>query len=379
MSFELPVVPVKIDEKSLEEQGTRIGTGSQLLPQNLTPLKQGTNFRRQDPVAYWKQNPFGLAPMAGITDSAFRSFMRDMGAGILVSELVSATGLHFSSARTRSLAHYSEEQRPVGIQLFGEDPEHLALAARWVQDQGADFVDLNFGCPVPKVVKKGAGSAVLKDLAQLERILSRVRSAIEIPLTIKIRTGWDQGTRNAPEVLKIASDQGVSWVAIHGRTRAQGYSGLADWDYIGEAKARAPKDLLVIGNGDLVTASMARERLKTYHLDGVLIGRGCLKNPHIFRQAQGATVSDRDLWPVFEQLKIRLEQTCDERILQIQLKKFAAWFASGYPGASLFRKQVFQLPSAVEILECTHRFFSELSLNEQADTTEEAFLMGGHG
>src|SRR5690606_22174686 len=175
-------------------------------------------------------------------------------------------------------------QRPVAIQLFGEDPIVVGQAAKFVQNKGADFVDLNFGCPVPKVVKKGAGSALLKDPLALKIMVSTVRRYIDIPLTIKIRTGWDDSTRNAVEIANIAYNEGVAWVAIHGRTRAQGYAGHADWDFIGEVKAKSK--IPIIGNGDIHNAEQAIQRLKTYNLDGVMIGRGCLKNPWIFQEAR---------------------------------------------------------------------------------------------
>ncbi|PIS12003.1 MAG: tRNA dihydrouridine synthase DusB, partial [Bdellovibrio sp. CG10_big_fil_rev_8_21_14_0_10_47_8] len=221
--------------------------------------------------------------MAGITDHAFRSFMKARGAGIVVTELVSAMGIEYKSDRTVKLMSFDETQRPVGIQLFGEDPEVMARAAQFAQEKGADFVDLNFGCPVPKVTKKGAGSAILKDLPQMAIMISTIKKAIQIPLTIKIRTGWDQETRNAEEVAHIAHNEGVAWVAIHGRTRAQAYAGLADWDYIAQVKSvsRVP----ILGNGDILTAKQAVLRLEQSGCDGVLIGRGCLKNPMIFADA----------------------------------------------------------------------------------------------
>ena len=240
-------------------------------------------MREEDLVGYLKKNPFVLAPMAGITDAPFRTFMREMGAGVVVTELVSATGLQYSSDKTRKLMHFEEVQRPIGIQIFGETLEHLAFATREIEVMGADFVDLNFGCPVPKVVKKGAGSAVLKDLVALRDILRTVKAASSLPVTIKIRTGWDESTRNSEEVCQVAYDEGITWVAIHGRTRAAAYSGKADWEYISNVKAKAR--LPVLGNGDITSAEMALQRLKDSGCDGVLIGRGCLKNPWIFREA----------------------------------------------------------------------------------------------
>ena len=333
---------------------------------------------------FLKANPFVLAPMAGITDHAFRTFMKARDASIVITELVSAAGIQYTSERTLSLMSYDETQRPIGIQLFGEDPEMMAHAARIAQEKGADFIDLNFGCPVPKVVKKGAGSAILKDLPHLTLMLKTVKAAIDIPLTIKIRTGWDQGTRNADEVLNIAAGEGVTWVAIHGRTRAQGYSGLSDWDYIAEVKSRAT--IPVLGNGDILTAQQAVDRMKQSGCDGVLIGRGCLKDPFIFadalslwRQEKLNSTLERDYVSLYRQLHGVLAAHNDERILQIQLKKFAAWFATGYPGAAQFRRSIFQKKTSQEALEEGLDYFAKVGSLHPADTSQDGFLMGGHG
>ena len=229
------------------------------------------------------KNPFVLAPMAAITDCAFRSFMREMGCGAVITELVSANGLQYSSERTRKIMKFQADQHPVGIQLFGERLDALALAAKEVEQMGADFVDLNFGCPVPKVVNKGAGSALLKDLVQMQKVLRTVKDAITIPVTIKIRSGWNQEMRNADEVAQLAFDEGIAWMGIHGRTRSQGYNGQADWDYI--AWVKSVSKIPILGNGDITTAELAVRRLKESRCDGVMIGRGCLKNPWIFQQA----------------------------------------------------------------------------------------------
>ena len=278
-----------------------------------------------------RQNPFVLAPMAGITDRPFRSFMRELGCGIVVSELVSATGLKYSSAKTRKLMEFDSTQHPVGIQLFGEVPEHLTEAAQMVEQLGADFVDLNFGCPVPKVVNKGAGSACLKDLVKLRDVIRAAKARLTIPLTIKIRTGWDAHSRNSAEVVRVAADEGVTWVAIHGRTRAAAYTGLADWDYIREVKAASP--LPIIGNGDIISPGIAHQRLRETGCDGVMIGRGCLKNPRIFQQARGMS-SDTALREVLLRLREHLESFYDERLTLLQMRKFASWYSAGYPGAS---------------------------------------------
>ncbi|HRO67213.1 MAG TPA: tRNA dihydrouridine synthase DusB [Pseudobdellovibrionaceae bacterium] len=330
-----------------------------------------------------QRNPFVLAPMAGITDHAFRSFMREMGSSVVVTELVSATGIEYQSKKTLDLMSFDEGQRPIGIQLFGEEPGIVAKAARFSQEKGADFVDLNFGCPVPKVVKKGGGSAILRDLDALRAMVSTVKKAIDIPLTIKIRTGWDSESRNADEVCRIAFEEGVTWVAIHGRTRAQAYEGRADWDYIAEVKAKAP--LPVLGNGDILTPRQAVERLRQTGVDGVLIGRGALKNPYIFRDAlslwreEETLPSDRNFGRLYQSLAEKIQAQCSEQISQIQLRKFAAWFATGYPGAAAFRKAIFQSGSISETMEKSLEFFGAISLSAQEDTSGERFLMGGHG
>jgi nifR3 family TIM-barrel protein len=337
-----------------------------------------------NPLVALKQNPFVLAPMAGITDHAFRSFMKNLGTSVVITELVSANGIEYKSERTMKLMSFDETQRPVGIQLFGEDPEILARGARVAEEMGCDFVDLNFGCPVPKVVKKGAGSGMLRDLGLLTKVLHAVKGAVKIPVTIKIRTGWDANTRNALDVCHIAHNEGIEWVAIHGRTRAQAYTGLADWDFIAEVKAKAR--LPILGNGDILTPRQAVHRMKESGCDGVMIGRGCLKNPHIFMDAlslwRGEDPSvevSRDFVSLFENLTQSLVAHCDEHILGIQLRKFAAWFSTGYPGASQFRKNLFQSKSTDEVMGLALEFFKGIETAAQEDTSHEEFLMGGHG
>ena len=339
---------------------------------------------RIHPLEALKNNPFVLAPMAGITDHAFRHFMKKLDASVVVTELISATGIEYKSERTMSLMSYDETQRPIGVQLFGEDPEIIARAAQVAEEHGADFVDLNFGCPVPKVVKKGAGSAMLKDLKLMQQVLSGCVKAVKIPVTIKIRTGWDQSTRNALDVCHLAADEGITWVAIHGRTRAAGYSGAADWDFITEIKAQAR--LPILGNGDIITPQKAVSRLKDSGCDGVLIGRGALKNPLIFadalslyRSQELRTDLKRNYAGIFLDLNAAIRAHNSENIVNIQLKKFASWFSTGYPGASAFRKSIFQIKNNDEVLSNALEFFSSISTIEQEDTSHEEFLMGGHG
>lgn len=325
--------------------------------------------------------------MAGITDCAFRTVMRELECGPVITELVSAHGIEYASRKTLQLMEFTETQRPVGIQIFGETPEILGNAAKVVQERGADFVDLNFGCPVPKVVKKGAGSAILRDLKAVEAVFKSVRSAVDIPVTVKIRTGWDHDSRNATEVAMIAYEEGLAWVAIHGRTRAAGYSGAADWDFIAEVKANSK--IPIIGNGDIVTPELAVRRLRETGCDGVMIGRGCLKNPWIFRQARGLMQSgqvpfvQKDFGRLFERLHqafgLIAQGDQPERFVMLQIKKFASWYSTGYPGASQFRRTIFQHETLEATLLAVFEYFESIAALVQADTSGEAFLMGGHG
>ncbi len=335
-----------------------------------------------DLIKHLRNNPFFLAPMAGITDCAFRSFMRELGCGIMTTELVSATGFQFNSPKTKTLMKFTEDQHPIGVQIFGENLDHLALLAQHVEEKGADFVDLNFGCPVNKVVKKGAGAGVLKDLRRLTQILKVVKKAIHIPLTIKVRTGWNEERKNAHTVSHIAYNEGISWMTIHGRTRTQAYLGLSDWDYIQNVKETSK--LPIIGNGDLTSAQKALKYLKQSNCDAVMIGRGALKNPLIFHQT--LSLYKNKAWDLpytisslIDKLAFHLEKHYDEKRVGLQIKKFASWYSSGYPESASFRKKAFQIKTLQEIKNYTKDFFSSFPIACQKDTSHENFLRGGHG
>jgi tRNA-dihydrouridine synthase B len=228
--------------------------------------------------------PLYLAPMAGVTDKSFRQICKNYGADILVTEFVSAEGVFRRNQRTREYLDFDEIERPIGVQLFGADAEHMAEAARQVVDWvSPDFIDLNFGCPVNKVVAKNGGSALLKDCPALACVAESVVQAVgPVPVTAKIRIGWDADWINAPHVAKILENCGIAALAVHGRTRAQGYSGEADWRVIGEVAQSVA--VPVIGNGDLASAeSVARRRAET-KISGAMIGRAAMSAPWIFRQ-----------------------------------------------------------------------------------------------
>lgn len=236
----------------------------------------------------WFQNqfPLFLAPMAGVSDKIFRQLCKEHGADVLTTEFVSAEGIFRRNERTREYLDFDEIERPIGIQLFGGDAAHMAEAAKQVADWvRPDFVDLNFGCPVNKVVCKNGGSALLKDCPTLASVANAVAKAISpIPTTAKIRIGWDADSVNAVRVAKILADCGISAMTVHGRTRAQGYSGAADWDVIGEVAAAV--SIPVVGNGDLASAADVAKRRSETGIAGAMIGRAAMSTPWIFRETK---------------------------------------------------------------------------------------------
>ncbi|MEK6705872.1 MAG: tRNA dihydrouridine synthase DusB [Bdellovibrionota bacterium] len=300
------------------------------------------------------EHPFILAPMAGITSSPFRRLMRRMGSAAVVSELVSANGISFGGNKSLRLMNFHEEERPVGVQIFGEDPERLCAAAREVEKLRADFVDINLGCPVPKVVRKGGGAALCRDLQVLEKILRSVVSSVKLPVSIKIRSGWDLSSRNAVEVAQVAASAGVSWLTLHGRTKGQGYSGEADWDYIAEVKSKSP--IPVIGNGDIATPELAIRRLTDSKVDAVMIGRGMLRNPFIFEQSNALLTEGSYQIPdankymnLLRDFRNLLEEEFTPRMVFVNAKKFMSWFSSGFNRSTEFRKKVFQFDQPEKI------------------------------
>jgi tRNA-dihydrouridine synthase B len=327
------------------------------------------------------RNAYWMAPMSGITDVCFRQLMDEMGAGVLVSELVSAKGLVFNSEKTRRMiAIHKNPGTLVGLQLFGDYADDFIKVAHLVQEQGADFLDINLGCPVKKVVQKGCGSALMRDPAYLESFLTKIRRNIDLPLTVKMRTGWNEQELTIHECVAAAQNAGCEWVAIHGRTRVQGYQGLADWDLMAEVKQRTT--LPIIGNGDIRDAERARTLLQETGVDAVMIGRGALRNPWIFKQCTGEIgetldPTRRTLLHRFHEL---LSPRYDSRRTLLYLRKLAVWLAFGYPGAAAFRGAMFQTPTTGEVLERAEEYFSSVDdLPVPRFDESEAFMMGGHG
>jgi tRNA-dihydrouridine synthase B len=224
-----------------------------------------------------------LAPMAGITDLSFRRIAKSFGVDLVVSEMVSSEGLVRNRASTKMLLQSHAEERPLAIQLFGSDPTVVAEAARIVEDEGADIIDLNMGCPVPKVARQGAGAVLLQHVATVASLVASVRQAVSIPVTVKTRSGWSKSTINVLEVARVVEDAGADAITIHPRTARQGFSGSADWPLIAQVKQAV--SIPVIGNGDVTRPEDVGKMRKLTQCDGVMIGRGAMGNPWIFRQA----------------------------------------------------------------------------------------------
>ncbi len=327
------------------------------------------------------RNAYWMAPMSGITDVCYRHLMDEMGAGVLVSELVSAKGLVFNSEKTKRMIEIHKNPGTlVGLQLFGDYADDFIKVAHLIQEQGADFLDINLGCPVRKVVQKGCGSALMRDPAYLEVFLTKIKRNIELPLTVKMRTGWSEEELTIHECVAAAQNAGCEWVAIHGRTRVQGYDGLADWDLMAEVKRRTT--LPIIGNGDIRDAGRAQTLLKETGMDAVMIGRGALRNPWIFKQCTGElgetmNPTRKNLLHRFHEL---LSPRYDTRRTLLYLRKQAVWLAFGYPGAAAFRGAMFQTPTSSEVLEKAEEFFAGVDdMPVPRFDESEAFMMGGHG
>ena len=227
--------------------------------------------------------PVYLAPMEGVTDRAFRLVCKEKGADVLISEFISSDALSREVDKSMKKMRFDERERPFGIQIFGHDEQSLVTAARMAEEAAPDFIDINWGCPVKKVVNKGAGSAILKDIPKMERLTSAVVKAVHLPVTVKTRLGWDSSDKPIVEVAERMQDVGVQAIAIHGRTRAQMYGGEADWNLIGEAKANPRLHIPVVGNGDIDSAEKALQYRERYGVDAVMIGRAAIGNPWGFR------------------------------------------------------------------------------------------------
>lgn len=300
----------------------------------------------------------GLAPMAGVTDAAMRLLCHEQGAAWAVSEMLSAKGWVFSGGRNRNaqdiLARLPGEG-PAGLQLFGSDPAYIAEAARRLENAGFQFFDLNFGCPAPKITGNGEGSAMMRDPVRLGAVVRALSEATSLPVTVKIRAGWDGSSINAPEVARICEDNGAKAVAVHARTRGQQYAGKADWRIIRDVKRAV--SVPVFGNGDVRGGADALRMLDETGCDAVIVGRAAQGNPWIFREIAAAMQGEKVPPPTPEErmeMAVRhfqLEaQLYGEKLAVLQMRKHIAWYVHGMKGASRFRERINQMNSAEEVL-----------------------------
>ena len=296
-------------------------------------------------------NPYILAPMAGVTDLPFRLLCKEQGAGLLCMEMISAKALQYKNKNTKALLAIHPEEYPVSLQLFGSDPKIMSEMAKMIEELPFQILDINMGCPVPKVVRNGEGSALMKNPKLVHEIVSAVSKAIEKPVTVKIRKGFDDDHINAVEIAKIIEDAGGAAVAVHGRTREQYYSGKADWDIIRRVKEAV--SIPVIGNGDVTDAASAEALVEQTGCDGIMIGRGAEGNPWIFKQIlhymeTGETLARPTQHEVKEMMlrHARMQVEYKGGAIGIrEMRKHVAWYTAGFPHSAKLRAAINQVES----------------------------------
>ncbi|GAB1233040.1 tRNA dihydrouridine synthase DusB [Ferrigenium sp. UT4] len=315
---------------------------------------------------YKLKNNLIVAPMAGVTDRPFRMLCKRMGAGMAVSEMVASNSLLYGSEKTRRRANHEGEVDPISVQIVGADPKMLAQAARHNVDHGAQIIDINMGCPAKKICNVMAGSALLQNEKLVGELLEAVVGAVDVPVTLKIRTGWDKQNRNAVNIARIAEDSGIQALAIHGRTRACAYTGEAEYDTIRAVKSsvRIP----VIANGDITTPEKARDVLQHTGADAVMIGRAAQGRPWLFREIAHFLATGEHLpAPAVEDVRTVLVQHLhdlyafygEQTGLRVA-RKHISWYTKGLPGSAVFRHRMNQLESVEEQLSAANAFFDEL-------------------
>src|SRR3954470_13222147 len=315
-------------------------------------------------------SPFAIAPMAGMTDTAFRRLVkRHGGCGLVVTEMVSAEGLVRGIDRTLEYAEYTEEERPISIQIFGGDPDKMAAAAQIVEGMGADIVDVNMGCPVPKIAKHNAGCSLMREPGHAASVIAAMTRAVKIPVTVKMRAGWNDDERNAPTLAKMVQDAGASAIAVHGRTAAQSYSGSADWDLV----ARIADDLAipVFGSGDCIEPEQVVDRIRS-GVEGVLVGRGVLRNPWILAQATDlaagrpariVTLEEHGRF-LLEYIDLLMQERVDDaramthdRWVVNKLRALGSWYTKGLENGSHLRTSINSAPSLDVLRQLISEFF----------------------
>ena len=319
-------------------------------------------------VGFSLRNNLFVAPMAGVTDRPFRQLCKRMGAGLAVSEMVTSNSLLYGSAKTQRRANHQGEALPISVQIAGSDPAMMAQAARHNVDRGAQIIDINMGCPAKKICNVMAGSALLRDEPLVGRILAAVVAAVpETPVTLKIRTGWDKGNRNALTILKIAEQSGIRALAVHGRTRACGYTGDAEYETIAAVKREAT--IPIIANGDITSPQKAKDVLAATGADALMIGRAAQGRPWLFREIEHFLATGTHLLPprvaeIHEILLAHLEDLYDFYGVDTGVRvarKHISWYTRGLVGSAAFRHAMNQLPDVVTQRQAVNDFFTALA------------------
>jgi tRNA-dihydrouridine synthase B len=333
----------------------------------LPPLPQKTLYNEMRIGPHVLRNNLFVAPMAGVTDRPFRQLCKRFGAGMAVSEMVASNSLLWGSEKTRRRANHQGEADPISVQIAGADPQMMAEAARYNVGQGAQIIDINMGCPAKKVCNVMAGSALLKDELLVGRILEAVVKAVDTPVTLKFRTGWDQHNKNALTVARIAAESGIQLLSIHGRTRACGYTGHAEYDTIAEVKSATR--LPVVANGDITSPQKAKYVLDYTKADGIMIGRAAQGRPWIFREIEYYLKTGVHMPPP---LVAEIHQVLIAHLYDLYAfygvdtgvkiaRKHISWYTKGLAGSASFRHAMNQLPGIEEQLAAVNRFFDQLA------------------
>ena len=314
------------------------------------------------------KNQVVLAPMAGISNTAYRQIIKEMGAGLIFAEMVSDKALVYGSEKTFDLLKMSDMERPIAQQIFGSDVDSFVKAAKLVEDKmHPDIIDINMGCPVPKVaIKSQAGSALLKNPDKIKEIVSAVVKAVSVPVTVKIRSGWDANSVNAVEVAKVIEEAGASAITVHGRTRAQGYSGNADWNIIKQVKEMV--SIPVIGNGDVTSAEKSKEMLDFTGCDAVMIGRGVLGNPWLIKEC--VSYLDSGIIPPkpsarekIEMLKRHYQLLVDstsEKQAILEIRTHALWYIKGMPKSAYIKNEICKTKNSEDLFKILNDYLGDL-------------------